>query len=191
MPNYCFNSVHLAHNDPRMIERVITAIKQSKLCEEFLPTPEALKNEDAHRYAGGERGKEYDSLREQLQKEYGYDNAKDFHIEVWGSKWDIPNSESDVTVHDANNVTLSFASAWTPLTGLYEELVNLGFEVEAFYHESGAGFCGKFTNEFGDEYYEIEGNSAWVEENIPQDIDEEFAISQLMSGWEEVDSNGC
>lgn len=184
MPNYCFNTVHLAHNDPQMIERAVSAFKQQRFCEEFIPTPAALMNEEAFMWSSGCKSKQRDQLRAQLYKEYGYENGREFRIANWGSKWDI-GTEGDVTVHDANNVTLSFPSAWTPITGVYQELVDLGFEVEAYYYESGVGFCGKFTNDCGDEYYEIDGDSDWVDENIPQDINEEFSISQTMCAWEE------
>jgi hypothetical protein len=35
-----------------------------------------------------------------------------------------------------------------------------------------------------DDYYSIEGNSDWVKENIPQEIDQEFCISESMAEWE-------
>ena len=35
--------------------------------------------------------------------------------------------------------------------------------------------------------FEIEGNSDWVINNIPEHLDEAFAISENMAQWEEED----
>jgi hypothetical protein len=52
------------------------------------------------------------------------------------------------------------------------------------YYEPGMGFCGAWMDG-EDEYYQIEGNSEWVEANIPEYIDEAFGISENMAQWEE------
>jgi len=46
------------------------------------------------------------------------------------------------------------------------------------------GFVGEWID--GEDYcYQIEGNSEWVRENIPEHLDEAFAISEGMEQWEE------
>ena len=75
-----------------------------------------------------------------------------------------------------------------PPIAAYEKLVGLGFEVEAMYYEPGVSFCGEWNNG-EDLYYQIEGNSEWVRENIPEHIDEAFGISEGMEAWEEEEEN--
>jgi hypothetical protein len=79
---------------------------------------------------------------------------------------------------------LNFDSAWAPPIEAYSKLMSMGFYVEAMYYEPGMGFCGAWFDG-NDEYYQIEGNSEWVRENIPEHIDEAFAISEGMEQWEE------
>jgi hypothetical protein len=45
-------------------------------------------------------------------------------------------------------------------------------------------FCGKYVDGI-EEFYDIEGDSIWVTENIPVDIDTTFSISETMAEWEE------
>jgi hypothetical protein len=45
------------------------------------------------------------------------------------------------------------------------------------------GYCGLW-NDGDDDYYDIQGNSEWVMENIPSEIDLEFGISEFMAEWE-------
>jgi hypothetical protein len=61
----------------------------------------------------------------------------------------------------------------------------LGFDVDARFYESGMGFVGRYRDGF-EETFEIAGDSKWVEENIPSDLNEEFGISEYMSEWEEL-----
>lgn len=57
--------------------------------------------------------------------------------------------------------------------------------VDACYYEPGMGFCGRWTSDSGDDYYNIEGDSDWVVENIPPYINEMFDISGNMEMWED------
>jgi hypothetical protein len=103
--------------------------------------------------------------------------------ENWGTKWDIENSDALDNLSEGM-LDLWFDSAWGPPIGFYTHLESLGFTIEAFYYESGMGFCGKYEDG-EDDYYEITGDSEWVKEHIPADLDECFAISDSMSDWED------
>ena len=103
--------------------------------------------------------------------------------ENWGTKWDIENSDALDNLSEGM-LDVWFDSAWAPPVGFYTHLETLGFTVEAYYYESGMGFCGKYEDG-NDDYYEITGNSEWVKETIPADIDECFAISDSMADWED------
>jgi hypothetical protein len=53
-------------------------------------------------------------------------------------------------------VALSFDSAWSPPIPVYEKMTEEGYEVEAKYEETGMGFEGEYTSEYGDTHWEIE-----------------------------------
>jgi hypothetical protein len=60
-----------------------------------------------------------------------------------------------------------------------------GFEVEAYYYESGMCFAGKY-DAIGDDYYEFSDmNSDEVRDTLPDDLDDMFAISETMAEYED------
>ena len=111
------------------------------------------------------------------------ENWYSWNVENWGTKWDINLAGYEVI--DENTVTLSFDSAWSPPTALYEYLVEQEWEVDAYYYEPGMAYCGRFVDG-QDEYYDYTDMSAdEVEENLPSEINEMFGISEDMRQWEE------
>jgi len=111
-------------------------------------------------------------------------------VENWGTKWDIECNDALDNLSEGM-LDLWFDSAWAPPIGFYKHLAELGFDVEAFYYECGVNFCGKYCSESDEEIYiDITGDSAWVKENVPADIDECFAISESMADWEEEETDG-
>jgi hypothetical protein len=103
---------------------------------------------------------------------YGWNTAN------WGTKWDA-NVYDPVELDESNFVSLSFDTAWSPPIAFYEALIEQGFKVEAFYYEPGMAFCGIFDNG-SDECFEIESwNSDWIAENIPEELNEIFGISDF------------
>jgi hypothetical protein len=105
--------------------------------------------------------------------------------ENWGTKWDIECSDALDNLSEGS-LDIWFDSAWAPPVGFYRHLAELGFDVEAFYYECGVNFCGKYCSESDEDIcIDITGDSAWVKENVPADIDECFAISDSMELWEE------
>ena len=69
-------------------------------------------------------------------------------IDQWGTKWDA--SVNDVYILSANELELSFDTAWAPPIAFYDKLVEQGFEVSANYEEDGMCFIGRYSNEEGD-----------------------------------------
>ena len=127
MPNWCLNKLTVEHDDPAMVDRFEKAYNAGKTCNEFIPVPEGY-----------------------------YDDGRwyDWCIDNWGTKWDIG---ADVgtdkeeryglkATRVGNQVSCSFDSAWNPPIHLYEELVELGYNVKASYFEPGMGFCGLWDN---------------------------------------------
>ena len=105
--------------------------------------------------------------------------------ENWGTKWDVECSSAIDNLDEGSGpLDLWFDSAWGPPIGFYKHLESLGFTIEAYFYECGMNFCGKYVDGI-EEFYDIEGDSIWVTENIPVDIDTTFSISESMAEWEE------
>jgi hypothetical protein len=73
-------------------------------------------------------------------------------VKKWGTKWEASDPNFD---RDGNTVSGLFSSAWSPPIEFYQALVELGFEVDANYHEPGLTFAGVFTNE-GEVFYDYD-----------------------------------
>lgn len=154
MPNWCDNSVTLRHSDPAQVDRAEEAFKRGEFCREFVPLP---ANED---------------------------DWYDFCVNNWGTKWDVGDSSGGADRVDAYELQMTFDSAWAPPVGVYQALVAQGFEIVAYYHESGMAFVGRWDNG-DDEYYEYSGEtSETVRAVIGEDLDDYFCISENMAEWE-------
>lgn len=160
MPNWCNNVLEISHEDPAEIQRVVAAWNSGQgFFNQLVPRP-AIEEENWYAW----------------------------NIENWGTKWDVESEEwGRVTDHNSTDTaaTISYDTAWGPPLGFYEKLTEQGFNIAAYYYEPGMAFCGKWSSEFGNDQYEISGNAAWVKENIPEDIDEMFAIAEGMEMWED------
>lgn len=186
MPNWCQNVVTFQHTDPEMIRRVVAGYTGSGLLSEFLPIPDPLLNTMAGSYGAGDpRQAELEQKEQDNLRDFGHRNWYDWAVENWGTKWDITSEHNgDPTVSDDGlSVQFSFDSAWSPPIAAYEKMEELGFAVDAFYYEAGCAFCGRYSNGI-DDYHEIRGTADEVEQVIPKEIDEMFAIVENMANWE-------
>ena len=182
MPNWCNNSLTLKHTDPAMIKRAFDALEKGAFLNEFVPIPESL-HIVAGRVGDGIEQEALEAQEKLNEAQHGYKNWYDFCSNEWGTKWDVGDEGSQTLVNE-NELTTYFDSAWAPPTGAYAKLQDLGFEVEAYYYESGMCFAGIY-DENGDDFYNIDGSSESVRENIPQVLDEMFNISENIAEYED------
>ena len=176
MPNWCNNTIELAHEDPAMIERAAKAFTDGKLLNEFIPIPAELQDTTSP-------VRETTATTEQLIHFHGAADWYSWCINNWGTKWDISPYEGGI--QEDGRFSGSFDTAWGPATVAYEKLEELGFSVRAYYYEPGMGFCGIYEDGL-DDYYEINGESAdEVAEMLPEVLDEMFGISENIREWEE------
>jgi hypothetical protein len=157
-----------------MIERAAKALQAGQFLQEFIPCPKEL-TETVAQFGTNDHEKAN-------REKYGYGSWYDFNTANWGTKWDVQSD--NVEIVDANTVTAGFDSAWSPPTNAYERLLELGFEIEAFYYEPGMQYVGKWDNG-EDECIEYGGATAdTVRELIGEELDDYFAISEQMADWE-------
>lgn len=180
MPNWCANDMVLKHRDPAMIERAITAFREGRLLDEFIPMPKELRESNSP-----ERDEEVS--RANIEK-YGASSWYDWAVNNWGTKWDIGGEGEPVEQTDPNSVTMRFDSAWAPPIAAFRILCARGFEVDAYYNEPGMAFCGHYVgSEDGDDddYREYsDTDSETVREVIGDDLDDHWGISEMLSEWE-------
>ena len=75
------------------------------------------------------------------------ENWYDWNITNWGSKWDV--TDMFVDYEDDTQLNLSFATAWSPIIPIFDELVKRGFRVFAEYQDEAYMFAGEYED--GDE----------------------------------------
>ena len=186
MPNWCNNGINLSHEDPKMIERAAKALQEGTFLNEFIPVPESLH------IVAGRVGDDTDPKQIALEaaeksnlEKYGYKTWYDYCVNEWGTKWDVQSDT--VEVRNPNCLEASFDSAWAPPIAAYEKLMDLGFEVTAWYYEPGMAFVGKWDNGC-DECYEYGGEtSRTVRDAIGEELDDYFGISESMAEFEDED----
>ena len=182
MPNWCNNVVELAHEDPAMLERAKDALNRGEFLQEFIPVPESLQIVAGCVGDPEEQRKLEEATAKNLEV-HGYGNWYDYCVNEWGTKWDVgADGQADIGP-DGKTLTASFDSAWAPPCVAYEKLLDLGFEVRAYYYEGGMNFAGVWDNG-DDDFYELESSSEAVREQLPTVLDEMFCISEYMAEYE-------
>lgn len=171
MPNYCSNNVTFTHDDPAMIQRVVDAYNADRLFREFFPCPVEL----------AEASSPNDKNPDEMIAKYDAPDWYAWCVNNWGTKWDV--ASVDEVAAEGNSVTVYFDSAWSPPLEFYINMEDqLGFRIKAYYWEPAMQFCGIFEDG-QNKPYDIKGDSAWVRENIPSELDEMFSISDSMEEW--------
>jgi hypothetical protein len=184
MPNWCSNYVEVGHENPEKIRELSAAMERGEFLNHVIPVPEDLK------IVAGRVGDDTDADQIELERKtqeniekYGAGNWYDFCVNRWGTKWDV-DCHGQVDLHpDATVVTASFDSAWAPPIGVYDELVEQGYTVRAYYYESGMCFAGIYDNGQDDTYSDW-GDAQGAKDTLPQDLDDFFAISESQAEWE-------
>ncbi len=185
MPNWCNNFVQISHEDPDKIKVLADAFNEGRFCDAVIPVPKELKDTVAG-HLGEEYAQELNQFKMELNLKYfGAKDWYDFCVSRWGTKWDFGGDGYTAEVsEDGKHMSIGFDSAWSPPMGIYEELVEQGYNVDAMYYEPGMAFCGRFVDGY-DNYFEIsEMSSKEVADTIDCDVDEQFNISESIAEWE-------
>lgn len=188
MPNWNENAITIT-GPIAMIRTLHEGAVAGVFCNTVYPVPQVLAD-TVSGTVGKPDSDEQLAQEEQEQRNlelFGYKNWYDFCVNEWGTKWDF-GSEENASFSDNGDgtatLTIGEDTAWSPPIAIFEKLHDQGLDVLAYYYEPGMMFCGKWHNG-SDECYQIQGNSVWVEENIPDEIDETFSISENMAMWED------
>lgn len=196
MPNWCDNNLYISHEDPEMLKKAVDAWESSNFLATLVPEPdykvtpvaETFPNITAQ-YAKTEEEKAKALLNEPTIRE---DAWWDWRIQNWGTKWDV-GYDADLDNHaqvNDNTMFVYFNSAWSPPTGAYEKLEQLGYSIRAYYFEGGCSFCGSWIDG-SDDCYSIDGDEdgkvsqEHLMNTIPKDILDEMDILCAYDLWED------
>jgi hypothetical protein len=185
MPNWCNNNATISHQDPEKIEALAQAIREDKFFNHVIPVPKEL-TETVSGSLGDEYAQELNQFKMELNRKYfGASDWYDFCTSRWGTKWEASLYDGSAVTVENNTIQLGFDTAWAPPIGIYEELMNQGFQVQAQYYEPGMGFVGEWND--GDDLYHESGGlkSHEVRDEIGEFLDDNFGISESMAEWEE------
>lgn len=169
------------HEDPNQVTKLIAAFGDGCLFNAFVTCPPELHEQTpiGEDYVARDQARMEDNVAK-----FGHAGWYDWCVDNWGTKWDVNGDEGNAEETDPNIASLYFDSAWSPPIAFYNAMCDMGWEITAYYFEPGMNFCGVFDNG-DDDYIEIEGDSSWVEENVPKEINEMFGISDMMADFED------
>jgi hypothetical protein len=172
MPNWCDNTVYITHDNPKKIQVLVDAWKENKFFGTIHPEPDYTKVKVKPTFP---------SIKGNDDPVNPESAWWDWRVQNWGTKWEITTDEAYIDT-SKNEIRVSFATAWSPPTGIFDKLVDQGYGVNALYYEGGCCFCGQYVDG-SDETYDISGNWLDVKNNIPDNIDLEFGITESMKEW--------
>lgn len=136
MPNHCANSLKITANTPDALALLANIRANIMGMQGFFnlidPCPKELSETPA-------KFPKDDKEPENILK-YGYANWYEFQVDRWGTKWDA--YEIHILEDTGGSLLLSFETAWSPPTGIYETAFEKGFSIEATYVEQGCDFIG-------------------------------------------------
>ena len=182
MPNWCSNTLTITHEDPTMIVRAKAAFAEGKFLNEFIPVPEDLQIVAGSVGDPDEQAKLVLQEKSNLEK-HGYANWYDWCVNEWGTKWDVGDSQG-INSCTEGELIVYFDSAWGPPIAAYEKLIGQGFSVYATYYEPGTAFAGIWQDGY-DDFYDLSGmDSGDVQQQLPQELDESYGISESMAEYE-------
>ena len=158
MPNHTDNRVILSHEDSSKIDEIYNIMNTgAELCHSLVPEPRKSNGDPK-------------------------DGWYDWRVKNWGTKWEIYDTSCER--NGANELRISFLSAWSPPDGIFKELVNRGFEIDARYFDEGWMYIGWFLQEDGQLLDYCESDIDLAIATHPE-LDEEFGVTKLNQEYEE------
>ena len=134
MPNNTDVRVYIDHTNKARIDDMENIFSNDYPFNMIIPIPD-------HIFRG--------NLGQDEREKYGKDNWYDWCIANWNTKWDAYN----VSVQRLSDTSLyvTMETAWNPPIPIFKKLVELGFEVSAYYLDEGWNYIGQF--ECGEDFY--------------------------------------
>jgi len=174
MPNWCDNTISIS-GPAEKLSPIFTKLKEddsSGLCSILHPMPE---NTFTGNLGEDERKK---CAEENIPNWYDWCSAN------WGTKWDT--CDGDWNYEDAGDgqaiLSGNFQTAWGPPVGVYTHCqeAHPDLHIEAMYYEGGCAFAGMWNSIDGEDHYSLEGTKKEIEDQLPEELNECFGITECM-----------
>ena len=108
------------------------------------------------------------------------DNSREFCVDNWGTKWDF--GCTDISTFGDDIYSGYFDTAWAPPVEWYTAMSEIGFKIEAYWHEGGNCFAGSFIDGEVTEFNNLDCDSF---KELPQEFDELFGLHEQYQPEEE------
>jgi hypothetical protein len=101
----------------------------------------------------------------------------EWRLDNWGTKWDIYDTHCNRI--DANTLSMTFYTAWSPPIPVFDKLTDMGFDIHARYLDEGWMYVGEYVD--GDDW-----STADVENvgEVRPELDDEFDITMTTKEME-------
>lgn len=133
MPNYVRNKVKITHTDVARVEQLKVHYDNNNLFESVLPVPEGLLGTVLGVFKDADKQAEVDKRLADNYEKYGYNSDHSWRVDNWGTKWSTIDRQPAIL--NGNELLLEFNTAWSPPTGILNELRKQGFEVDSEWDE--------------------------------------------------------
>ena len=152
MPNHTDNRVILSHTDSKMIDDIYNVMNtdDASLLQHIIPMNESL-------FDGGD--------------------WYNWRLDNWGTKWDI--YETHCNRIDANTLSMTFYTAWSPPIPVFDKLTDMGYQVNAQYLDEGWMYVGEYVD--GDDWSTTDVDNIG---EVRPELDDEFDISMSIKEME-------
>ena len=134
MPNNTDVRIYIDHSNKSRIDDMENIFSNDYPFNMIIPMPDDILR---------------DNLTMEQRKESNGRNWYDWSVQNWGTKWDA----YEVRVQRLSDTSLyvMLETAWSPPIPIFEKLVELGFEVSAYFLDEGWMYIGQF--ECGEAFY--------------------------------------
>ena len=179
MPNWCDNTISIS-GPAEKLSPIFTKLKKddsSGLCSILHPMPK-------NTFTGNLGEKERKACAEE-----NIPNWYDWCTANWGTKWDT--CDGDWNYEDAGDgqaiLSGNFQTAWGPPVGVYIHCqeAHPDLHIEAMYYEGGCAFAGMWNSIDGEDHYSLEGTKKEIEDQLPEELNDAFGITECMEEDEE------
>ena len=152
MPNHTDNRVSLSHTDSKMIDDIYNVMNtdDTELLNHIIPMPP----------------------EEEIASGW-----YDWRLDNWGTKWDI--YETHCNRIDANTLSMTFYTAWSPPIPVFDKLTDMGYQVNAQYLDEGWMYVGEYVD--GDDWSTTDVDNIG---EVRPELDDEFDISMSIKEME-------
>jgi hypothetical protein len=134
MPNNTDVRVYIDHPNKNRIDDMEKIFSEDYPFNMIIPMPDDILR---------------DNLTMEQRKASNGRNWYDWCVENWGTKWDAYNIGTQRLSDTSLYVMME--TAWSPPIPIFEKLVELGFEISAYYLDEGWNYIGMF--ECGEAFY--------------------------------------